>query len=276
MKRGSAFFVALGILCSRLAGLVRQRVIAHYFGLEADADAWNAALRIPNFLQNLFGEGALSASFIPVYATLVSRGERRQADRVAGAVASLLALVVAAIVLVGVFATPVLIDAIAPGFSGAKRELTIQIVRVLFPGAGLFVMSAWCLGVLNSHHRFLLSYTAPVMWNAAMIAALAIGGNSPLPRLAIILAWGSVAGAALQFVVQLPVVFRVAPDLRFRIDAASEHVREVIRNFTPAFVSRGVVQVSAYIDAVIASFLPTGAVTGLTNAQLFYTLPVSL
>src|SRR5204863_5206740 len=239
-------------------------------------DAFNAAFRIPNFLQNLFGEGALSASFIPVYASLLAGKDRREADRVAGAVATALALIVSIIVLVGVLATPVFIDAIAPGFSGAKRELTIQIVRVLFPGAGLFVMSAWCLGVLNSHHRFLLSYTAPVMWNAAMIAALIIGGNSPLPRLAIVLAWGSVAGAALQFAVQLPVVFRVAPDLRFRIDTGSRHVREVIRNFTPAFISRGVVQVSAYIDAVIASFLPTGAVTGLTYAQLLYTLPVSL
>src|SRR3954464_7468832 len=117
MKRGSAFFVALGILCSRLAGLVRQRVIAHYFGLELEADAWSAAFRIPNFLQNLFGEGALSASFIPVYARLVSRGERREADRVAGAVASLLAVVVSAIVLVGVVATPWAIDAVAPGFT---------------------------------------------------------------------------------------------------------------------------------------------------------------
>lgn len=273
----SAVFVATGILLSRLTGLIRQRVFSYYFGLESDAaDAFNAAFRIPNFLQNLFGEGALSASFIPVYASLLAGKDRREADRVAGAVASALALIVSVIVLVGVAATPIFIDAIAPGFSGAKRDLTIQIVRVLFPGAGLFVMSAWCLGVLNSHHRFLLSYTAPVMWNAAMIAALIIGGKSPLPQLAIILAWGSVAGAALQFVVQLPVVFRVAPNLRFRIDTASKHVREVIRNFLPAFVSRGVVQVSAYIDAVIASFLPTGAVTGLTYAQLLYTLPVSL
>jgi putative peptidoglycan lipid II flippase len=273
----SAIFVATGILLSRLTGFVRQRVFSYYFGLESDAaDAFNAAFRIPNFLQNLFGEGALSASFIPVYASLLASKDRREADRVAGAVASALALIVAIIVLVGVAATPIFIDVIAPGFSGGKRDLTIQIVRVLFPGAGLFVMSAWCLGVLNSHHRFLLSYTAPVMWNAAMIAALIIGGGSPLPQLAIILAWGSVAGALLQFVVQLPVVFRVAPDLRFRIDTASKHVREVIRNFAPAFVSRGVVQVSAYIDAVIASFLPTGAVTGLTYAQLLYTLPVSL
>src|SRR3989442_15657648 len=202
----SAFLVATGILFSRLAGLVRLRVFAYYFGLESDAaDAFNAAFRIPNFLQNLFGEGALSASFIPVYATLVSRGEGREADRVPGAVGSLLALGVAAIVLVGVLATPVLIAAIAPGFTGAKRELTIQIVRVLFPGAGLLVLSAWCLGVLNSHNRFLLSYTAPVMWNAAMIATLIIYGRSTLPQLAILLAWGSVIGSALQFAVQLPV-----------------------------------------------------------------------
>lgn len=273
-----AVLVAVGILCSRLAGLVRLRVFAHYFGLQSDAaDAFNAAFRIPNFLQNLFGEGALSASFIPVYASLIARGERRAADRVAGAVAALLALVMAALVLVGVLATPVLIALIAPGFTGEKRDLTIQIVRILFPGAGLLVLSAWCLGVLNSHQRFFLSYAAPVMWNAAMIVTLvACGSRSSLPRLAVLLAWGSVAGSALQFAVQVPVVLRVAPDLRFRLTAASDHVRLVTRSFVPVFISRGVVQVSAYIDAVLASLLPTGAVTGLSNAQLLYTLPISL
>jgi putative peptidoglycan lipid II flippase len=273
-----AFFVALGILASRLAGLVRLRVFAHYFGLRSDAaDAFNAAFRIPNFLQNLFGEGALSASFIPVYARLVSRGDRQAADRVAGAVGALLGIVVSALVLAGMLATPLLIAAIAPGFHGEKRALTIAIVRILFPGAGLLVLSAWCLGVLNSHHRFLLSYAAPVMWNAAMIATLAIfGARETLPRLAVLLGWGSVAGSALQFAVQLPTVHRVAPDIRLVLDLASAEVRTVVRNFVPVFFSRGVVQVSAYIDALLASLLPTGAVTGLSNAQLLYTLPVSL
>ena len=202
-RRGRAarpVLVALGILCSRLAGLVRQRVIAHYFGLATDAaDAWAAGFRIPNLLQNLFGEGALSASFIPVYAALVARGDRRQAGRVAGAIGSLLALVVGTLVLAGVFATAWLIDAIAPGFSGDRRALTITVVRILFPGAGLLVMSAWCLGILNSHHRFLLSYAAPVIWSAAMIVALLwFGGETPLPRLVVILAWASVVGSALQ------------------------------------------------------------------------------
>src|SRR5213083_1471368 len=108
-----AFLVAAGILLSRLVGLVRLRVFAHYFGLRSDAaDAFNAAFRIPNFLQNLFGEGALSASFIPVYAALVSRGKGAEADRVAGAVGAVLALGVAVIVLAGVLLTPLLIAVI--------------------------------------------------------------------------------------------------------------------------------------------------------------------
>jgi putative peptidoglycan lipid II flippase len=270
--------VAAGILLSRLAGLVRLRVFAYYFGLQSEAaDAFNAAFRIPNLLQNLFGEGALSASFIPVYASLIATGDRREADRVAAAVGALLALVVSALVLAGVFTTPWLISAIAPGFERAKRQLTIEIVRVLFPGAGLLVLSAWCLGVLNSHHRFLLSYAAPVMWNVAMIATLVMfGGRSSLPALAVALAWGSVVGSGLQLVVQLPVVLAVAPDLRGRFDMASTHVRTVARNFVPVFISRGVVQLSAYVDTLLASLLPTGAVTGIANAQLLYTLPISL
>ena len=270
--------VAAGILLSRITGLIRQRVFSHYFGLRTDAaDAFNAALKIPNFLQNLFGEGALSGSFIPVYAALVARGERREADRVAGAVVSMLTLIVSLLVLAGVFATPIFIDLIAPGFHGSKRELTITIVRVLFPATGMLAISAWCLGILNSHHKFLLSYASGVMWNIAMIATLIIfGAGTTLPRLAVILAWGSVVGAALQFLVQLPVVWRVAPDLRLAFDTTSAHVRTIGRNFLPVAMSRGVNQISSYVDSVIASWLSTGAVTGLQNAATLYTLPVSL
>ncbi|HUP40448.1 MAG TPA: murein biosynthesis integral membrane protein MurJ [Vicinamibacterales bacterium] len=275
MDRSSAL-VAFGILCSRLTGFIRQRFFAQYFGLSDSADAFMAAFRIPNFLQNLFGEGALSASFIPVYAALVAREEREQAARVAGAVAALLALVTGTLVLLGVLATPVLVAAIAPGFEGEKRQLTIALVRILFPGAGLLVLSAWCLGILNSHRRFLLSYIAPVIWNVAMIVTLLWwGAVTPLPQLAVMLALGAVAGSALQMLVQLPSVLKLVPDLRFRLEL-SDHVRTTVRNFVPVFVSRGVVQISAYIDALLASLLPTGAVTGLANAQLLYTLPVSV
>ena len=252
-------------------------MFSHYFGLTAAADAFSAAVRIPNILNNLFGEGALSASFIPVYASLLARGDREEADRVAGAVASLLALIVAALVLVGVLAAPRLIPIIAPGFTGATRILTIQLVRILFPAVGLTVMSAWCLGVLNSHGRFLLSYAAPVVWNAVMIATLLVfGSGRDLPRLAEILAWGSVVGSALMFVAQLPAVWAVAPRVRATFDTGSEQVRTIARNFAPVFLSRGVVQLSGYIDTLLATLVSTGATTALLNAQTLYLLPVSL
>jgi putative peptidoglycan lipid II flippase len=273
----SAFLVGAGILISRIIGLVRQRVFAHYFGTSAAGDAFSAAFRIPNFLQNIFGEGALSASFIPVYAKLLAHDEEEEAAHVANAVLGILALVVSLIVLAGVLTTPYIISAIAPGFKGETRELTIRLVRILFPGAGLLVLSAWCLGVLNSHHRFFISYTAPVAWNLAMIASLVIFGRKvgQFP-LAVYVAWGSVLGSALQFGVQLPTVFQLVRRLRPVIDLASAHVLTVVRNFFPVFMSRGVVQISAFVDAVLASFLPEGSVVALTYAQSLYTLPVSL
>jgi putative peptidoglycan lipid II flippase len=271
-----AVLVSAGILLTRLVGLVRQRIFSRYFGLSEVADAFYGAFRIPNLLQNLFGEGVLSASFIPVYSKLLAEGNEEEAGRVAGAVAAILALTTAVLVLLGVLAAPFVTDIVVGGFRGHTRELTIRLVRILFPGAGLLVLSAWCLGMLNSHRKFFLSYTAPVLWNLAMIATMLVYGHLGEESLVIILAWGSVAGSALQFGIQLPVVLRLARHIRVRVETRDTQVREVVRNFVPVFISRGVVQISAYVDVVLASYLPRGAVTALTNAQTLYTLPVSL
>ena len=275
--RRFAFLVAAGIFLSRVAGLIRDRVFAHYFGNSDAADVFKAAFRIPNFLQNLFGEGVLSASFIPVYARLLADKDDNEARKTAGAVAALLALCTSVLVLLGVLTAPWLIDAIAPGFHGEKRELTILLVRILFPGAGLLVGSAWCLGVLNSHRKFFISYTAPVLWNVAMIAGMILfGPGRPQNSLVVATAWASVVGSALQVAVQLPIVIKLLGGLHLSLGHQAAHVRTVIRNFFPVFVSRGVVQISAYIDAFLASWLPTGAVAALAYAQTLYTLPVSL
>ena len=272
-----AFLVGAGILISRIIGVLRQRIFAYYFGTSAAADVFNAAFRIPNFLQNVFGEGALSASLIPVYAGLLAKGDDEQANKTANAVLTLLALITSILVLLGVILTPYLIGFIAPGFEGEKREMTIRLVKILFPGAGLLVLSAWCLGILNSHRKFFLSYTAPVIWNCAIIAALVIfGSRVEQNKLAEIAAWGSVVGSALQFLVQLPTVFLLVKQIKPVFDFASENVRTVIKNFFPVFVSRGVVQISAYVDAIIASFLGDGPTSLLQYSQSLYTLPVSL
>ncbi|MBV9085405.1 MAG: hypothetical protein JOZ62_22240, partial [Acidobacteriaceae bacterium] len=155
LRFGPSSRVALGILLSRITGLVRETIFAHYLGNSPVAGVFRAAFRIPNLLGNLFGEGVLSAAFVSVYAKLRAQEEDSEAERVAAAVFGILAVVCATAVLVGILATPLLIDLIAPGFTGHDRLLTVRLVRILFPGAGMLVMSAWCLGVLNSHRSFL-------------------------------------------------------------------------------------------------------------------------
>ncbi|MGH7864453.1 MAG: murein biosynthesis integral membrane protein MurJ [Candidatus Binataceae bacterium] len=277
MRRSMAHIVAAGILLSRIAGLVRESIFAHYLGNSAAADAFKAGFRIPNILQNLFGEGVLSASFIPVYSKLLEHDDRARADQLAWTVGSLLSLAVAVLVLLGVFAAPYLIMVIAPGFEGAKRELTVTLVRILFPCTGLLVMSAWCLGVLNSHHRFFASYSAPVAWNVAIIATLLwFGPRVGESSLVIAVAWGAVAGAALQIGVQLPQTIALLRNFRVAFAEIAQPLGAVGQNLLPVVAGRGVVQLSGYIDNLLASLLPTGAVAALSYGQILYMLPLSL
>ncbi len=278
-RSGGALAVASGIFLSRIAGLVRERVMAHYLGLSAAADAFRAALRIPNLLQNLLGEGVLSASFIPVYSRLRAEGKDAEASRVARAVGTLLALAAALISLVGVLAAGPLVQLLVPGYHGETRALTVTLVQILFPGVALLVMSAWCLGVLNSHRRFFLSYVSPVLWNAAIITTAIIAGRRFAGHdddIAIWLAWGAVIGSAAQFLVQLPTVIVLLRGLRPSLAVREPGVRSTLRAFVPVLLGRGSVQLSAYIDQVLASFLGTGIVAAMFQAQVLYLLPVSL
>lgn len=276
---GGALAVGAGIFLSRIAGLVRERVLSHYLGLSLAADAFRAALRIPNLLQNLLGEGVLSASFIPVYARLRAEGRTDDASRVARAVGTLLALVASLLALAGVVAARPLVDLLAPGYSGEGRTLTVQLVQIMFPGVALLVLSAWCLGVLNSHRRFFLSYVSPVLWNAAIIGAIVAAGHRLADREADIAtwaAWGAVAGSAAQFLVQLPSVIRLLRSLRPSLAVRDPGVQSTLRAFGPVLLGRGSVQLSGYVDQVLASYLGQGIVAAMANAQVLYLLPVSL
>jgi putative peptidoglycan lipid II flippase len=278
-RSGGALAVAAGIFLSRIAGLVRERVLAYYLGLSPAAGAFRAALRIPNLLQNLLGEGVLSASFIPVYARLCAEGRADDASRVARAVGTLLAVAASVLALIGVLAARPLVDILAPGFDASTGELTIRLVQILFPGVGLLVMSAWCLGVLNSHRRFFLSYASPVLWNAALIgAAIAAGARlaGRIDDIAVWVAWGAVAGSLAQLAVQLPTVVRLLRSLRPSLAVRDPGVQSTLKAFVPVVLGRGSVQLSGYIDQVLASYLGAAIVAAMSNAQVLYLLPVSL
>lgn len=276
--RRNAALVGAGILLSRISGLIREAAIGGFLGNGFATDAFRAALRIPNLLQNLLGEGVLSASFIPVYSRLLAQDRREEAGRVAGAIAGTIALVAALLVVLGVALAGPLTTLLVPGYTGEKHALTVTLVQILTPGLGFLALSAWCLGVLNSHRRFFLSYAAPVIWNAAAIAflvAAALRGLAAAP-MAVALSVGILVGSVLQFAVQLPGVLRLEPGLRPSLRWREPGTKRVLRAFGPVVAGRGVVQLSGYLDLVLASLLATGAVAALGFAQVLYLLPISL
>jgi putative peptidoglycan lipid II flippase len=273
----AALAVGAGILLSRVIGLVRERVLATYFGAGLHADVFSAGLRLPNVLQNLLGEGTLSASFIPAYAGLLGQGRTQEAGRLAGAMFALLLGIAGGIALLGIALAPALVTVFTPGFTGQRRELLIGVVRILFPMTGVLVLSAWALGILNSHRRFFLPYFAPVLWNAAIIGALvAFGTRLDLDGLVIAAAWGALAGGVLQFAVQLPLVRKLDREIRLSTGRNEPAFKDAVRKAGPAIMGRGVVQLSGYLDLVLASLLAVGAVARLRYAQTLYLLPVSL
>ncbi|MEM7323044.1 MAG: lipid II flippase MurJ [Actinomycetota bacterium] len=277
--RGSNL-VAAGILLSRIAGLIRNVVIGVVLGAQpAVTDALNFAMRVPNLLQNLLGEGSLSASFIPVYAKLVEDDREREADDLAGAVVSLLALVTAVIVIIGVLLARPLVWLITDWevVDPDKYELAITLTRVTTIGIGFLVISAWCLGILNSHRSFFLSYVAPVIWNVSQISVLVLFGllGFALDDIALAVAWAVVAGGLLQLLVQLPKVRRLAPTVRANL-RRTDSLDDVLGRFVPAVGARGVVQFSSYADLFLAGLLVNGALSWYSYALPLYLMPISL
>ncbi|HEX2252433.1 MAG TPA: murein biosynthesis integral membrane protein MurJ [Thermoanaerobaculia bacterium] len=299
---GGASKIFAGILSSRVLGFVREAVFTHYLGVSAYGDVVQTAFRSPNLLQNLLGEGTISAAFIPVYTRLLAEGRERDAGRLAGAVFGLLLAVAAGIALLGVLFAEPIVAALAFGYlddtEGApgavdRYALTVQCVRIIFPMTGVLVLAAWALGVLNSHRRFFLAYFAPVLWNVAIIAAVvatawtvlgdplseeAIQGmtDATQRRLMFAICWGALAGGVLQFVVQLPVVLREMRGFRVSFSRKVAGVGEVLRATGPVLAGRGAYQISGYLDVVLASLLAAGAPSALRYALILYTLPVSL
>lgn len=300
-RPSGARFVALGILGSRIFGLLRQKAIGWFFGLGPYADVLANAFRAPNAIQNLLGEQALSASFIPVYSRLLAAGRQREAGRFAGAIFGLLVAVVSLLVGLGiVFARPI-VSLLAAGYLGDaelvaageldvdRLELTIAAVRIIFPMTGFLVLAAWALGVLNSHRRFLLPYLAPVIWNSTILAALCLAawqtgllttptdaGMAERERWVFAVCFGALLGGLLQFAVQLPLVLRLIGGLRVSLSLQVAGVRDSLVALGPALVGRGVVQLSLYLDLFLASWLRAGAPSAIQFAGVLFNLPLSV
>jgi putative peptidoglycan lipid II flippase len=279
-------------------GFARQRAVAYFFGTGPYADVFFFALRAPNLLQNLLGEGTLSASFIPIYSRMLEEGREEEAGRFAGAIFGLLLALAGALTLTGVFFAEPIVTLLAFGFRHSAASvvdrfpLAVTAVRITFPMTGFLVLSAWALGVLNSHRRFFLPYVAPAVWNASIVAALVAAGHlmiagrlapgaagissATLDRLLFAACLGALVGGLLQFGVQVPLVLRVLKGFRVSLSTRVTGVRSAIRRFFPVVAGRGVAQLGGYLDIVLASLLAEGALAAMGYALMLYLLPISL
>jgi putative peptidoglycan lipid II flippase len=264
-------------LLSRITGLVREIIGFSMFGAGSAMDAFQVAWRIPNFLRRLFAEGAFSQAFVPVLAEYrASRGEdatRALGDRVA----SVLAVVLFVVTVVGVIGAPLLVYATASGFAKnpAQFALTVDLVRITFPYIFFISLVALAAGILNTFSAFKTPAFTPVLLNLSVIAAaLFIAPHVDPPILA--LAWGTFLGGVLQLIFQVPALKRVGMLPRFRWNPSDEGVVRILSLMAPALLGVSVAQISILLNTQIASFLAEGSVSWLTAADRLMEFPAAM
>lgn len=268
--------VMVGISASRLLGLVREQVIALYFGRSGELSAYWAAFKVPNLFRVLLGEGNLAASFVPVLSSQLTGDDALAGRRTAGALLGFLLLGVGVFTAVGILLAPGLALVVAPGFDEPLRELVTRLIRILFPLSALLILGAWCMGVHHAHGRFFWPNFAPVF--LSLISALSLvllldhWRRPPIE----LLAWGTVAGGLVQLLVQLPGSARALGGLRPRLTWGDAGFRRVVALFGPMLLGTGVAQLNSLVEIQIASFLDPEAVSTLQYAARLYTLPLSL
>ena len=277
----AALSVSAMTLLSRITGLIREIIGFNLFGAGAAMDAFQVAWRIPNLLRRLFAEGAFSQAFVPVFAEYKAKRGEDETRMLADRVASLLAVVLFLVTLVGVMFAPVLVYATASGFAAdpAKFELTAQLVRITFPYIFFISLVALSAGILNSFSAFKTPAFTPVLLNLSVIAcALLLAPHINPPIMA--LAWGTLIGGVVQLAFQIPALrrIRMLPRISFvawafRKDAG---VVRILALMAPAILGVSVAQISLLLNTQIASFLQTGSVAWLTAADRLMEFPSAM
>ena len=239
-------------------------------------DAYVFALRLPNFFRNLMAEGALSASLTPILAALVGAKNTKDVQRVARGSLALVGIAALGLSIAGMLAAPWLARFVAPGFDSDQQLLASRLVQITFPMAGMMILGAWCMSVLNSHRWFFVPQAAPALWNLAQIAGVLVGARMGWEPLVVVLAWSTLVGSALQLLVQFVPARRLLGWIRPRIERGYQPIQEAVRRAGPAAAGQGLYQVSGLVDAALASFLLSGALSALYFAQRIAQLPLAV
>jgi putative peptidoglycan lipid II flippase len=276
----AAGIIGLAVMCSRVLGLARELIFAALFGGGRALDAFTVAFRIPNLLRDLFAEGALSTAFVTTFSKTIARGGDEAAWRLANKVATMTALVLGALCILGVVFSDALVGLLAPGFDQDKAALTAHLTRIMFPFILLVSIAALVMGMLNAKNVFGVPAMASSFFNiGSIVGGLVLGyWIDPHfgPRALIGLAFATVIGGALQLAVQLPSLarlgYRFRPDLRWR-DAG---VKAVLMLMGPSVIAASTTQFNVLINSIFASRLEDGAIFWLAAAFRLMQLPLGI
>jgi len=267
--------MAIATFISRIAGLVRDVVVARVFGAGFVSDAFFMAFTIPNLLRRFFGEGALTAAFVPVYTEISATSGEDEAQRLACRCVTLLSLVMLLVVAAGILLSPWIVRGVGFGFGevAGKLELTTSLTRVMFPYVGLVSVLALVTGILNVRGHFFLPSLSPLLLNAGMIIGTLLLGSlfsQPIFGLAIGVLIGGVAQLVLQYPILLRYRIRLRPDFRFAGDAV---LGRIARLMLPGVAGVAIYQINVIVTRLLASFLPQGSVSYLYYGQRLFEFP---
>ncbi|MCJ8340797.1 MAG: murein biosynthesis integral membrane protein MurJ [Pseudomonadales bacterium] len=265
-------------MLSRVLGLVRDVVVANYFGASGSADAFFVAFKIPNFLRRLFAEGAFAQAFVPVLSEYRTQRDHAEVQNLVNKVAGSLGLVLLLITLVAVVAAPVLTAIFAPGFylhAEEKFQLASHMLAITFPYLLLISLTAFAGAILNSYEHFVVPAFTPVLLNLCLIGS-AIFLSPFFAEPIIALAWGVLMAGAVQLVFQLPFLLRMRLLPKPVVDWQDPGVKRILTLMVPALFGVSVAQINLLLDTVLATFLQTGSVSWLYYSDRLAELPLGV
>ena len=273
----NAGIIGSATLLSRILGFVRDMVTASYLGTSIYADAFFVAFRIPNLLRRLFGEGSLTAAFIPVFSTYLTAGKRLEARDIAQTAMTLTAICLTIVTILGIIFSPLIISLIAPGFAATpeKYELAVFLNRLMFPYILLISLVALAMGILNADNHFLTPALAPVLLNLCMIGA-ALSLTPILDNAALALAIGVLAGGLAQLLLQLPVLKKHGFPWRPRFQFKHPAIKRVIILMGPSLLGLAITQITIFINTLLASYLVDGSISYLYFADRLIQFPLGI
>ncbi len=281
--------VSAAVGLSRVTGVVREMVMARFFGASAAYDAFLLGFRIPNLTRDLFAEGAFSSALVPTFTQALSVEGRKRSVDLSNVVATALLLAVSVICLLGMIFSPQLVRLLAPGFAAVpgKFELATLLVRIMFPFLAMVALAAHAMAVLNTHDRYGPPALASAWFNVTSVAAgLALGftlGRYFHQGLIICMAIGVVAGGAMQFLSQVPAMRRQGYRYKPRFDWSDPGLRQIGRLMLPAVIGGAALQINILVNTNLASSLTDssghvidGPVSWLNYAFRFMQLPLGI